>query len=581
MLERQRDDIHDFLSSQEPESLLDAYSDSYRVPRDVMRRVMKRESGGDQGAVSRKGARGRMQLMPATARSLGVNPDDAVGNIEGGVRYFREQLDAFGDPAKAAAAYNAGPGAVRKYGGVPPYRETQAYVKAIAGGDEQGDDDIAEFLKRGGSGGDAQPPDAAGDDVGEFLGAEKSGSSSATARRYSLTPEAETHFDLSGGGAQKAVAQPVAAQPDVVRFGSAVEVETAQERAARLKRRPPLALAPTAAAAQPDDSPTGRPTPAPDATAVQNFKVRIPREEAARAETPEQREGLLVSAYVNTLPAEDRDAALVVLENLRSRKGGRLLDNVPDSFAATDSGRHVTQGFGVDAALPELIAAYKQGGPQALNRAIDGLGARRAKHAEAERQKHAEREALASAIKREGAEAGQDGQLRASGNILLNQSEQGFRKLGGNLAGVTGALAGRLGLDSVDRSLTDTYENQAAAARALDESSRLAEERSGLHPVAAEAAKGVGMLPEMVGTLALGGPTGLAVGEMVKGADEPMLETMMRAYGQAAFGAGAEAQRRGLPQARARRRGDAGLAVKPGSGGVGGARDGRAGQRPA
>lgn len=96
--------------------------------------VMHQESRGNQNAVSPKGARGRMQLMPTTAAELGVDPDDEFQNIEGGVRYLGRQIKDFGDETKGLAAYNAGPGAVRKYGGVPPYAETQGYVKAIQGG---------------------------------------------------------------------------------------------------------------------------------------------------------------------------------------------------------------------------------------------------------------------------------------------------------------------------------------------------------------------------------------------------------------------------------------------------------------
>lgn len=96
-------------------------------------RVMRTESGGRTNAVSPKGARGPMQLMPGTAAELGVNIDDPQDNIRGGVRYLKQQMDAFGRPDLALAAYNAGPGAVRKYGGVPPYKETQAYVRKTQG----------------------------------------------------------------------------------------------------------------------------------------------------------------------------------------------------------------------------------------------------------------------------------------------------------------------------------------------------------------------------------------------------------------------------------------------------------------
>lgn len=85
-------------------------------------------------AVSPAGARGLAQLMPGTARELGVNPDDPFANLEGGARYLRQQLDRFdGDVEKALAAYNAGPGRVRAANGIPAIRETQHYVAAVMG----------------------------------------------------------------------------------------------------------------------------------------------------------------------------------------------------------------------------------------------------------------------------------------------------------------------------------------------------------------------------------------------------------------------------------------------------------------
>ena len=96
-------------------------------------RVATQESGLHHGAVSPTGAIGVMQLEPRTANGLGVDPTDLAQNIRGGVTYLKQQLDTFGgDPRLAAAAYNAGPGAVQKHGGVPPYPETQRYVDAVA-----------------------------------------------------------------------------------------------------------------------------------------------------------------------------------------------------------------------------------------------------------------------------------------------------------------------------------------------------------------------------------------------------------------------------------------------------------------
>ena len=85
-------------------------------------------------AVSSAGARGLAQLMPGTAREMGVNPDDPLANLEGGARYLRQQLDRFdGDVEKALAAYNAGPGRVMAANGIPAIRETQNYVVSVMG----------------------------------------------------------------------------------------------------------------------------------------------------------------------------------------------------------------------------------------------------------------------------------------------------------------------------------------------------------------------------------------------------------------------------------------------------------------
>ncbi|HEX5619669.1 MAG TPA: lytic transglycosylase domain-containing protein [Solirubrobacteraceae bacterium] len=95
--------------------------------------LVKQESGFNPNAGSPAGARGLTQLMPSTAAGLGVtNVLDPAQSLEGGAKYLRQQLDAFGgDVTRALAAYNAGPGAVKRYGGVPPYAETQNYVRAV------------------------------------------------------------------------------------------------------------------------------------------------------------------------------------------------------------------------------------------------------------------------------------------------------------------------------------------------------------------------------------------------------------------------------------------------------------------
>lgn len=103
------------------------------VPEDLFLRLVNQESRFNPKALSNKGAIGLAQLMPGTARGLGVDPHDPVQNLDGGARYLMQQYRKFGSWRLALAAYNAGPGAVEKHGGIPPYRETRNYVKKIWG----------------------------------------------------------------------------------------------------------------------------------------------------------------------------------------------------------------------------------------------------------------------------------------------------------------------------------------------------------------------------------------------------------------------------------------------------------------
>ena len=113
---------------------IDKYSRQYNIDPYLIVAVMEKESSFDHETISSAGALGLMQIMPSTAKELGVNPKRAEENIEGGIRYLRQQLDKYDGKYKvhyALASYNAGAGAVRKYGGIPLYAETQNYVRKI------------------------------------------------------------------------------------------------------------------------------------------------------------------------------------------------------------------------------------------------------------------------------------------------------------------------------------------------------------------------------------------------------------------------------------------------------------------
>jgi soluble lytic murein transglycosylase-like protein len=115
-----------------PAQLADAAADKYGLPRKLVRSVISAESAGQAGAISAKGAVGLMQLMPTTAKDLGANPNDPAQNVDAGVRYLRDLLVKYDFRLwHALAAYNAGPGAVEKYNGIPPYRETIRYIRRI------------------------------------------------------------------------------------------------------------------------------------------------------------------------------------------------------------------------------------------------------------------------------------------------------------------------------------------------------------------------------------------------------------------------------------------------------------------
>lgn len=119
--------------SEQIEEIVQTFADKYDIDSNFIKAIIKQESGFNANATSKKGAMGLMQLMPKTAESLGViNAYNPWENVEGGVKHLKSLLKTYeGNKELALAAYNAGAGAVKKYGGIPPYKETQNYVSSI------------------------------------------------------------------------------------------------------------------------------------------------------------------------------------------------------------------------------------------------------------------------------------------------------------------------------------------------------------------------------------------------------------------------------------------------------------------
>lgn len=127
------------------QSLIEEHAEKLGLDSNLVKAVAKAESGFNPNAISKAGAKGIMQLMPSTAKALGVRSIlDPSDNIAGGTKYLKSLMDKYHSVPLAVAAYNAGPGAVDRFGGVPPYKETQTYVQRVLNYQQQFDAEGAE-----------------------------------------------------------------------------------------------------------------------------------------------------------------------------------------------------------------------------------------------------------------------------------------------------------------------------------------------------------------------------------------------------------------------------------------------------
>src|SRR4249919_2979846 len=198
------------------------------IPWNLFNAMINAESGWNPGARSPVGAQGLGQLMPATARGLGVDPNDPVQNLEGAAQYLQSQYQKFGKWDLALAAYNAGPGAVSKYGGVPPYQETQNYVQKIMAG-SQGPTGPAPAMQ-------APPDTGLGDLLGGTLPSTPSpGMSSADLMQFAAPSPRSVDILARLGGTAGAAAKasqteiPMPQNPDAPTHSEAMQIPGAQD----------------------------------------------------------------------------------------------------------------------------------------------------------------------------------------------------------------------------------------------------------------------------------------------------------------------------------------------------------------
>ncbi len=170
------------------DTLIASIAASHGMDPDLVHAVVRAESNYNPNCVSAAGAGGLMQLMPATARHLGVSDRfDPAQNLDGGVRYLKAQMERFGDLRLALAAYNAGPGAVAQYGGIPPYRETQAYVPRVM-----------RYYQERKTGGVTVPPAAARHSSSAVRHSSVSSTAPSASTAISRPPQAHRHSPVAG-----------------------------------------------------------------------------------------------------------------------------------------------------------------------------------------------------------------------------------------------------------------------------------------------------------------------------------------------------------------------------------------------
>jgi Inorganic Pyrophosphatase/Large polyvalent protein-associated domain 1/Transglycosylase SLT domain len=578
--------------------------------------VAKQESRGQTDAVSPKGARGVMQIMPATrariARQMGEpnRPGDVQQDVRFGVFELKRLAKKFGgDYDKTLEGYNAGEGRVAQYPNGVPFKETRDYRRKIRSSYEQ----LAASLPEPKTLPQAKPPapkavapvapPASTDGTVEISSELPTITSSVKKVALPDVPRmAKSLPEKLATPASKPKATQVitpSSQPlstvanllpeiEPTRAATDVKILSPEETRASKKQEAdaPFVLQQTVSAkdgvrqsstkqtpnmfqaqeVRAIDRTAGVPEPDPRAS-EQSLALRFSEQQSrqfAKA-SPERKQQMILGSYVNNLPAEDRDAASRAIQRLRSYAPDEFDRAISEQNSMREVDPRVATWakpgdkeltLSVDSMIPELIQAYKQGGAVAFDSLYRMRNEERAQFGREREQQMQARQAQVEAVKQDFGQrdASGSGKAKALGTIAASALADSVLGVVGGAADLTGALAGKFGLDALDRRLTNFADTEAAKQEAIRRGQDQQQSQAELSNLSASGARLVGQLPVIAGSVMAGGGGGggaasMYATSMLGSTREEPLKAMVNAYVDAlsvGIGSGGEKTARAL-----------------------------------